>query len=349
MKPVAICMSRMSRDRKERCDAWTEYLDENNIQWEYLNPYRTDIVKKMDKYSAILWHYTNFSNSDLMEAQNILDIAQRKGLKVFPDHNTGGHFDDKIAEMYEFHRIGSPKPRSWVFYERDKCEKWLKNKAKYPIVAKLRRGSGSNNVTMIHNAAEGIRYCRRMFSKGMSPSQSLIYKTYSEAQSIKNIKMLIERVKKIPRWLIARRYSQGMPDEKGYCYFQEFIPNEGYDLKVVVVGDKCSYVGRGTRKGSFKASGGGELFYDKNKVPKDVVRSTFTTADAIGSQCMGFDYVVDSRTGKGKIVEMCYGFDVNVIKECGGYWDRDLIWHNEPLDAQREVVKAIVQEVKKEL
>ena len=268
MKPVAICLSRMSRERHETAKAWCDYLDENKIEWEYLDSYRSDIVSAMDKYSAILWHYTNFSNSDLMEAQNILDIAERKGLKVFPNHNTGWHFDDKIAETYEFQRIDAPIPRNWIFYERDKCEKWLKNKAKYPVVAKLRRGSGANNVKMIHNATEGVRYCRQMFSKGISPSQSLVYKTYSKLQSTRDIKTLIKRAKKVPGWLIARRYSKGMPDERGYCLFQEYIPNKGYDIKVVVVGDKCSFLCRSIRKGSFKASGGETSTMTEMRFPK---------------------------------------------------------------------------------
>ena len=301
MKPVAICLSRMTRDRSEEkmLYPWYKYLDDKDIEWEYLDPYRSDIVKVMDNYSAILWHYTNFSNSDLMEAQNILDIAERKGLKVFPNHNTGWHFDDKIAEMYELMRVDAPIPKSWVFYERDRCEKWLKTKAKYPIIAKLRRGSGSNNVKMIRNSTEGIKYCRKMFGKGISPSQSLIYKTYSKVQSTRSIKMLVERAKKVPKWLVARRYSKGMPDERGYCYFQEFIPNNGYDIKLVIVGNKCSFLNRWVRKGSFTASGGGDLFYEKQKVPDNAIKTAFETADRIGSQCMGFDYVVDKRTGKG--------------------------------------------------
>ena len=53
---------------------------------------------------------------------------------------------------------------------------------------------------------------------------------------------------------------------------------------------------------------------------------------------MGFDYVVDKKTGQGKIIEMCYGFDFDAIKECGGYWDRGLNWHDEPLDVQWEII-----------
>lgn len=343
MKPVGICISQLAQKRHdEKGGVWVDYLNENNIPWSYIDCYDYKIIEKLDEFSAVLWHYSNFDNVDIMEAQNILNIASQKGLKVFPDYNTGWHFDDKIAETYEFQRIGAPIPRSWMFYDLERCENWLMREAEYPLIAKLRRGSGSNNVKLLKTKDDAIRYARHMFSKGYSPGQSLAYKTYSKLQSTKNLRMLIERAKKVPKWLIARKFSQGMPTEKGYCFFQEFIPNDGYDIKVIVVGNKCSFLTRNVRKGGFAASGGGGIAYDKAKVPQSVVISAFSTAKDIGSQCMGFDYVIDKRTNEGKIIEMCYGFDFDAIKACGGYWDQDLIWHNEPLDARREIIKNLL-------
>ena len=72
--------------------------------------------------------------------------------------------------------------------------------------------------------------------------------------------------------------------EKGYVYFQEFIPNDGFDLKIVVIGDKLSFIGRKIRKDDFRASGGGDLFYDKNLVTQNVISSAFSTNDKLGLQ-----------------------------------------------------------------
>ena len=182
-----------------------------------------------------------------------------------------------------------------------------------------------------------------MFSGGFSPAQSLLYKTYSKAQSTKDIKTLVNRIKKIPDFLISRKYGKGIPREKGYCYFQEFIKNEGYDIKIAVAGNKCSYLVRNVRKGSFKASGGGDIFYDNKLIKKNIIRSAFEAADKLGMQCVGFDYVVDQRSGKGYIIEMCYGFDFKAIFDCGGYWDRNLVWHQKSLNIPLEVVKKLVE------
>lgn len=343
MKPIGICESLLTRVRTKRDDnlSWESALQKNGIDYEPIDCYSCDIIRSFDDYSGIIWHYENFVNADLMEAQNLLDIAESKGLKVFPNHNTAWHFDDKIAESYYLDSLGAPIPNYWVFYELDKVIEWAKNKATYPLVAKLRRGSGSNNVKIIKSSNELIKYAKRMLTRGYSPAQSILYKTYSKAQSTHDIKTLMKRIKKIPDFLKARSFGKRMPIEKGYCYFQEFIENDGYDLKVVVVGDKCTFLSRNVRKGSFKASGGGDLNYDHSKIPLSVVESAFRTADAIKSQCMGFDFVVDNRTKNGVIIEMCYGFDFEAIYGSGGYWDRDLKWHEEPFNTTYEVVSSV--------
>lgn len=346
MKPVAICKSLLSRHKTNDAiiiPSWTEWLDEHGIPWEYIDCYDTDIISKLPNYSGLIWHYENYSNADLMEAQNILDIASSMGLRVYPDHNTAWHFDDKIAEMYALQAVGAPIPKSWVFYELETCLKWLENECKYPIVAKLRRGSGSNNVKLIKNYSDAKKYAKRMFGEGVSPAQSIVYKTFSKVQSTKDWKTFVNRFKKIPDFLWSRRFGKGLPNEKGYCYFQQYIPNNNFDIKVAVVNGKCSFLTRHTRKADFRASGSGDIFYDKNLITDDIIQSAFDAADKLGVQCVGFDYVTNRKTNKGCIIEMCHGFDADAIYECGGYWDRGLKWHDEPLNVKYEIMEQMFE------
>lgn len=343
MKKIAVCQSTLFQKRGGE-DGYAAWLRQHDIPYEYLDCYDSGVISKLGDYSALIWHYSNFMNADLMEAQHILDIAASKGLKVYPDHNTAWHFDDKIAEMYALQSVNAPIPKAWVFYDLERCLNWLGSEAKYPLVAKLRRGSGSNNVKLLKNAAEAKHYARHMFSRGYSPAQSLVYKTYSKAQSTHSVGVLKSRIKKIPKFLKSWKYSKGMSNEIGYCYFQEFIENTGYDIKVAVVGDKCSFLTRRTRKGSFKASGSGDITYQKEWITEDIVRSAFETSEKLNTQCMGYDYVVREADQKGFIVEMCHGFDHEAIADCKGYWDRDLVWHDEPLNVVTEVLEMLVKE-----
>ena len=346
MKPLGICESILSQQRKNfglDMDI-RPFLDEQGIPYVEIDGYAYDIIKKMDELSGLYWWYSHYGFSDKAEAQHILDIAESKGLRVYPNHNTAWHFDDKIAEMYALQNVHAQIPQSWVFYRREDCDTWINEKAEFPIVAKLRNGSGSNNVKLLKTREQAHTYCKRMFSSGLKSAPSLAYKTFSKVQSTKDWKTFIHRFKQIPNFLKARAMAMSLGTEKEYCYFQEFVPNDGFDLKIVVVNNKLGFLARSVRKGDFRASGGGDIFYDKRLVTKSIIDEAFRVADELKTQCMGFDYVVDSRTGNGLIVEMCHGFDHEAIYDAGGYFDREGNWYDIPLHCGRETIKVMYPE-----
>ncbi len=346
MKPIAICENKRMFDHYT---LWTSrfisYCKENNIPYEIVDCYKSEIISDLYNFSALVWHYQNYVVADLLESRNIIQAADNMGLVTFPSPKMNWHFDDKIAEMYALESVNAPIPNSWVFYEKEKCLDWLKTQAKYPIVAKLRCGSGSNNVKLIRSKEEGVSYAHRMFSKGFDPSPSIAYKAYSKLQSSKDLNMIISRIKKIPQFLKSRKNAKMMPIEKGYCYFQEFIPNNGYDLKVVVIGDKMTFCARNVRKNDFRASGGGDFYYDRSLLTDQIIDIAYAAADKLNMECVGFDFVVNKTNGESKIIEMCYGFDYEVQKDLGAYVDREHQWHEESVCVPDEIIQKIVGKV----
>ncbi|HQA98578.1 MAG TPA: hypothetical protein PLF62_11580, partial [Clostridia bacterium] len=311
--------------------ALVAHCEQQGIPFEVLDPYRPDIITQLDRFQTLIWPIQNYVWADIMQARSILLAAVQKGLDVFPDHGTIWHFDDKIAQMYALQAIQAPIPRSWVFYLQDDCLQWLEHEARYPLVAKLRNGSGSSNVKLLKTAEQAKRYARRMFGKGFDPSPSLLYKAYSKAQSSRDWKTALSRIKRIPEFLQTLSHAKKFPMEKGYCYFQEFVPNQGFDIKVAVVGKKLSYFARHIRKGDFRASGGGDFFYDHELINDSLRRTAFEVSRQFNMQCMGFDFVVDQTTGQALIVEMCYGFDWEAVFGAGCWWDEEGNRHDEPL------------------
>lgn len=319
------------------------YCEEHGIECDIVSCYDYDIIDKLRSYDAVLWTMQNYVNADIMEARSILNSAKKMGLKVFPDYDTAWHFDDKIAESYLLQATEAPTPKSWVFYMEDACVEWLKNEASYPLVAKLRCGSGSNNVKLLKNYEEAKKYAHTMFSKGMNPTPSVLYKAYSKAQSSKSLKMIIKRVKKIPDFLRTRKNAKQINYESGYCYFQEYIENNGYDLKIVVIGDKLVPLCRNIRKGDWRASGGGDVYTDISLITEQIRNSAFEVYDKCKFQCIGLDYVVNSKTGEGLIIEMCYGFDFKALSEVGGYFDRQGNWHEDKaLSIPKEIINYVL-------
>ena len=149
VKPIAICQNKNIFDHS---GSWVprlvEYCSKNEIPFEIVDGYHYDIVKQLPRFSALIWIYQNYVLADQLEARNILQTAENLGLVTFPSSIMNWHFDDKIAEMYALQSINAPIPHSWVFYIETECVEWLKKEAHYPLVAKLRCGSGSNNVRM---------------------------------------------------------------------------------------------------------------------------------------------------------------------------------------------------------
>jgi glutathione synthase/RimK-type ligase-like ATP-grasp enzyme len=323
--------------------AWEEYCQVNNISYQVVNPYLNNVIKKLLEFDIILWHYSNYSFKDMLMARNVLLTLEDRGKKVFPSFKDAWHFDDKLAETYLLESVDAPIPKSYYYYDLDSVKSAVaQNSFSFPVVAKLRNGSGSHNVKLIKSSAELLSYSGKMFSTGLNSAPSLLYKASSNIVSARNIKTFINRAKRIPEFLRSLANAKKFNREKGYVYLQEFIPNNGYDLKIVVVGDKLSYIGRNIRKGEFRASGGGDLFYDKNKVTKDVIDSAFKTSDDLGFQCMGYDYVVNAETGKGMIIEISYGFSHHALLGAKGYFDREGNWYDEPLNVPYEIVERMI-------
>lgn len=322
---------------------WEDYLKENHIQYDKVNLFAVDAIETLKNYDVLLWHFGQYNWAEMLETRSILYSAKILGLKVFPDFNDAWHFDDKVAEMYALQAVGAPIPKSQVYYGMTTLQKALEDgKIEFPIVAKLRTGSGSHNVKLIHNTGQLLRYAKRMFGRGYKPAPSLIYKTTSNIRSSHDKATFLAKLKRAPEFLRTRRGAKKFPNERGYVYLQEFIPSDGFDMKVVVVGDKLSGLYRPIRSHDFRASGGGEVLYNKELFTENIIHSAFKTADALGLKCVGFDYVVDNRTGEGKIVEMSYGFSHTAVMGLGGWFDRDCQWHDGALNAPAELLKNII-------
>lgn len=319
---------------------WTDYAEEHGIEYEMIDLFACNAIEKLREADCLLWHFGQYRYADMLEARSILYSAKLMGLKIFPDYSEAWHFDDKIAEMYALQAVGAPMPKSWVFYNLDTLKDVLSRKElSFPIVAKLRTGSGSHNVKLLRSEKELMKYGKTMLLQGgFDPSPNVVFKTMSNIRSSHNLKTLISKAKRAPEFFGTLHGAREFPNEKGYVYLQEFIPNEGYDLKVVVVGDKCSGLVRPIRRNDFRASGGGEVFFEKKYFTEQVIKSAFAVADALGTQCIGFDYVVDSRNGQGMIVEMSYGFAHEAVMASGGWFDRDFQWHEEEFNAPKEIL-----------
>jgi glutathione synthase/RimK-type ligase-like ATP-grasp enzyme len=345
MKPIAIHQNKKKFDHSGSWNnPWVNYCDANQIAYKIVDCYHPDIINQLKEFDCLLWHFSNYVYTDMLMARSILYSAKQMGLKIFPDYNDMWHFDDKVAETYFLQSIDAPIPQSWMFYSIEQVKQWLNEPNQLPVVAKLRSGSGAHNVKLLSTENKVISYSKRMLQQGFSPHPSIVNKAKSNYNSSKNNwELMKSRIRRIPEFYRTYKNARKFPNEKGYVFFQEFIPNDGYDLKIVVVGDKLGFIARHTRKNDFRASGGGDIYFDKSLITKNIIDSAFDTSDKLGFQCMGYDYVVDSKTGEGKIVEISYGFSHTALLQANGYFDRAGMWYNDPFNAPEEILKILLK------
>ena len=313
-------------------NVWLQYCIENSIQhslvdWRSYNSF--DTLKEFD---IILWHFSHYSAEEMIFARNILQALKLSGCTVFPDTGDSDHFDDKVAQSYFLRALQINTPSNYPLHSKSAVEYWIKHIGQFPIVAKLRTGSGSSNVLLLRSPSDLRSYSNKMFNKGFCTRPNIGFKIKSNLSSSKSLADIVRRIKRIPEFYFSWLSSRLRPNERGYVYLQEFVPNVDYDLKVVVVGDCLSFVARYVRKNDFRASGGGTLFYDKSLITKEIIDLAFRASDSLNSDCTGLDIIIDPRSGLPVILEVSYGFSHIAQMELHGYFDRQGHWHNEPLN-----------------
>lgn len=321
------------------------YCQECGVEYKLVDAYDKDIVSQIRDCDIFLWVPGVDSVSNKLLTASLLRAIESMDVLVYPNFSTGWHHDNKIAESFYLDANNAPIPKYWTFFEREKALNWARKEAVFPLVAKLKSGSGSNNVRLIKTQGDAVSYIKRMFGKGISPSVNIFFKASTHYKAARgNWGEMKKRIARVPEFL--RRYfkSRELPNEKGYVYFQEFIPNDGYDIRIVVVNEKISFCTRPVRKNDFRASGGGTTENRKELVPENVLVTARNFAQKLGMQKVAFDFVIDNRTGEGKIIEMCCEFPhAGGIVGAGGYWDFDFNWHEGELDPSRELIDMLIK------
>lgn len=317
--------------------AWRDYCEAEGWPWEWIDLYSSDFWARAQQFDLILWHVSQYSRRDQIYARQIIRACEAIGVDIFPSEKEIFHFDDKIIQQMIFLGASIPSPNSYFSFENDADGA---RSFSFPAVAKLRNGSGSTNVRMLRAYDEYTKYHKKAFSTGVDSSPSVFFKLWSNFRSSSSIVSSFRRIMRVRDFARSRVAAGGLPLERDYVYLQEFIPNEGFDLKVVVLGDKVSFIARKVRKNDFRASGGGDLFYDRDLITPEVLDLCRRTSLALGFTCMGYDLVV-SKAGHPMIIEMSFGFSHHAILEAGGYFNQDNDWVSVPLDVPKELIRLL--------
>ena len=321
---------------------WIAYCDRKGIPYKIVNCYATDIIQQVADCDALMWHHNHMISKDILFAKGLLFALEQSGKVVYPDFKTAWHFDDKVGQKYLLESIAAPLVNSYVFYDKTSALQWIGDTT-FPKVFKLRGGAGSANVKLAKSQSEAIHLTRKAFGKG-----------FSQNDSIGNLKERIRlfRLGKTSFWDVAKgfirlvyptRFEKIAGREKGYVYFQDFIPDNSFDIRVIVIDNKAFAIKRMVRKNDFRASGSGHILYEKEHFDEQTIRLAFDLNKKIQGQSVAFDFVFDNGTPK--VVEISYGFLKEGYDSCVGFWDDGMNWHEGRFDPCEWMVDLVVKQI----
>lgn len=321
-------------------DRWIAYCERENIPYKIVDALQSDIIDQMKDCDALMWHHHHGHFKDVLAARKILFALEHAGVKVFPDFRTGWHFDDKVAQKYLLEAIGAPLVPSYVFYDKEEALTWAKN-TDYPKVFKLKGGAGSANVKLVRNRGQAKKLIRKAFGRGFPQFDRWgnlreRIRRYRDGQD-----SLMGVAKGLGRIVIPTQYSKLQNREKGYVYFQDFIPKNDYDIRIIIIGDRAFGVKRMVRKNDFRASGSDIKKFEKEEIDIKYVKLAFDLNKKLKSQSIALDFIL--KENNPVLVEISYGFSVEFYDPCPGYWDHDLQWHEGKFTPQEWMVEDLIE------
>jgi hypothetical protein len=282
-----------------------------------------------------MWRWAH-TPADKQVAPAILRVIEHAlGIPVYPDTRTAWHFDDKLAQLPLLRALGAPMPRTWVFWDRAEAMAWSRAAA-YPVVFKLAVGAGASNVVRVESAREARRLIERAWGGGFVPGS--LHAPPGAGGGRRRLRVVAGRARRALAYVARGHYPPPSPHgrpERGYAYFQEFVPGNAYDTRVSVIGERAFAYRRMNRPHDFRASGSGVFDPDPRAIDGRCVELAFALSRAGGFQSMAYDFL--ALDGRPVVLELSYGFVDWMVHDCPGHWTADGRWVDGPMwpeDAQ---------------
>lgn len=241
------------------------FLQTNNLQYEYFEPKKNNFIEESKKYDVIIWRpLSDYFN--IIEARSKIYFLEKILFKkTIPNYESLWYYEDKIHQYWLLKNNNFPLIKTHASFDYEETIKFL-NTTSYPIISKLRTASGSYGVELIKNKRKAKKITNKIFNNGRTTNYIGL-------------------------------------KQKDYVIFQEMVPNTGFDLRVIVIGN--SYLGyyRYPNKKDFRASGSG--ITEKKSIPIDLLDLSQRVKEAMPkSYMLAIDYLQDSRDNQYYIIEV---------------------------------------------
>ena len=232
---------------------WTKYihfLETNGFPYGLFDLHAQDWLEQARHYDVFIG-LIDCELSLLMEMRKKFFILERYMGKIcYPSWEHVTIYEDKTLESYISEITGIPFAKAHISHNEADALAMIETLS-YPTISKFETSSGSMGVELVHSKGEAERIVRKSFSVSGRASHLLYHR------------------------------------EKNYCYFQDFIPNDGYDIRCIVVDNMVFGYYRKVLEGDFRASG--MNLVEKRDLPEEAIRIAWRASKVLKSPLMVVD------------------------------------------------------------
>jgi glutathione synthase/RimK-type ligase-like ATP-grasp enzyme len=250
----------------EHYPRWTKYrrfLETNGFAYDLCDIHAHDWIERARPFDIMVGLVSNEISrlEEIRIKYHFLETFMGKMCYPRPKHAL--LYENKCLEAYLSTLYDLPFAKTYIFHSREDAMASIAN-ARFPLVSKINYSSGSMGVELVRTPRKARRLIRKIFSQtGRS--------TYAP-------------------WL----------RQKNYVYFQEYVPNDGYDIRVILVGNRAWGYYRRVLSGDFRASGMHQEEY--RGLPEEAIRIAWKAQRHIRSPLLVVD-MVRGPDGRFTIIE----------------------------------------------
>ena len=307
---------------------WIGALEKRSVSVRKCDFLKGDVIDQLRGADGAMWHFLH-SPDDRQSASKVLAaIEHGLAIPVFPNTSSCWHYDEKIAQHYLLETIGAPVVKTWVFWDIDTASSFIRS-CRYPVVFKLSVGAGSSNVVKIDSFEDAEKLAEKMFRRGVLPGSLDGYTTPLLPRTRADVRAWLQRGRGAMRYLATGEVPvirAAHHIQKNYLYLQEFLPGNAHDIRITVIGNRAFGYIRKNRPDDFRASGSGNFDVEPANIDLKAVRIAHSISRQCGFQSMAYDFLYD-QDEQLRINEMSYCYVNHMVRDCPGYWDRELAWH----------------------
>lgn len=292
-----VALVKSQRGNSAYWPKFERFLMANDIPYKELDIKASSFISECQKFDVIVWRTLSTYVDQWEAADKVEFIQDYLGKLILPPKQALWLDEDKIRAQWLLELNQLPVINTFISYSKEETEGYIES-CQYPFISKEKTCSRSEGVHLIKNKSQAKKLVKQVFSDGLKLNNSYV-------------------------------------KQKDYVYFQEFVPNKGFDLRVIMVGD--SYFGyyRYPKDGDYRASGSGIV--TKKDIPLEVLLLAKKVRECLPkSYLSAVDFLQDTRDDKYYVIETSSFISIESCEQLvvegvvGRYVEQDGIFTFEP-------------------